>query len=84
MAIQSEELFIERQKQDSLFRSVNVETIKTDLINMRKNLAMVKERVKNLNVTAPVDGELGLLSPEIGQINQPWRKYGTDKCTDIL
>jgi HlyD family secretion protein len=67
MARQSRELFMERQKQDSLFRTVNVETIKTDLLNMRKNLAMVKERVKNLNVTAPVDGELGLLSPEIGQ-----------------
>jgi HlyD family secretion protein len=60
MAIQSKDLFIERQTQDSLFRSVNVETIKTDLVNMRKNLAMVKARVDNLNVTAPVDGELGL------------------------
>ena len=67
MARQSKELFIERQKQDSLFRSVNVETIKNDLVNMRKNLALVKGRVENLNVTAPVDGELGLLSPEIGQ-----------------
>jgi HlyD family secretion protein len=34
---------------------------------MRKNLAMVKDRVKNLDVIAPVDGELGLLTPEIGQ-----------------
>jgi len=67
MARQSKELFIERQKQDSLFRTVNVETIKNDLVNMRKNLALVKARVENLNVTAPVDGELGLLSPEIGQ-----------------
>jgi HlyD family secretion protein len=67
MAKQSKDLFIERQIQDSLFRSVNVETIKNDLVNMRKNLALVKGRVENLNVTAPVDGELGLLSPEIGQ-----------------
>jgi HlyD family secretion protein len=67
MAIQSKDLFLERQKQDSLFRSVNVETIKSDLVNMRKNLAMVKDRVKNLDVIAPVDGELGLLTPEIGQ-----------------
>jgi HlyD family secretion protein len=67
MALQSQELFIERQVQDSIFRSVNVETLKNDLINMRKNLALVKERVKNLDVTAPVDGELGLLTPEIGQ-----------------
>jgi HlyD family secretion protein len=67
MAKQSRDLYIERQKQDSIFRSAHVETIKLDLENMRKNLSMVKERVENLNVKATVDGELGLLSPEIGQ-----------------
>jgi len=67
MSIRSKELFIERQTQDSIFRSVNVETMKNDLVNMRKNLGLVKDRVKNLNVTAPVDGQLGLLTPEIGQ-----------------
>jgi HlyD family secretion protein len=67
MSKQSKDLFVERQKQDSLFRTVNVETTKNDLINMRKNLGLVKERVQNLNVTAPVDGQLGLLTPEIGQ-----------------
>jgi HlyD family secretion protein len=67
MAKQSEELFVERQKQDSIFRTVNVETTKNDLVNMRRNLGLVKERVQNLNVTAPVDGQLGLLTPEIGQ-----------------
>jgi HlyD family secretion protein len=67
MAKQSRDLYIERQKQDSIFRSVNVETIIKDLQNMRNNLDMVKKRVENLNVRATVDGELGLLSPEIGQ-----------------
>jgi HlyD family secretion protein len=67
MANQSRDLYIERQKQDSIFRTVNVETIKKDLQNMRNNLDMVKKRVENLNVRATVDGELGLLSPEIGQ-----------------
>ena len=67
MAIQSRDLFVERQKQDSLFRSVNVETIKNDLTNMRRNVDIVRERVKNLDVTSPVDGELGILTPEVGQ-----------------
>jgi HlyD family secretion protein len=67
MARQSRDLYYERYKQDSIFRSFNVETTRNDLVNMRKNLDMVKDRVKNLNVAAPVDGELGLLSPEIGQ-----------------
>jgi HlyD family secretion protein len=67
MAISSQELFQERQKQDSIFRSVQVETIKVNLDNMRKNLALVRQRVENLNVRATVDGQLGLLVPEIGQ-----------------
>lgn len=76
MAIRSRELFIERQTQDSIFRSVNVETMKNDLVNMRRNLALVKDRVKNLNVTAPVDGQLGLLTPEIGQSIQRGANMG--------
>jgi len=67
MAIQSEELFVERQKQDSVFRSVQVDNLKNNLDNMRKNLALVRDRMENLNVRATVDGQLGLLVPEIGQ-----------------
>ncbi len=67
MARSSQELFVERQKQDSIFRSVQVETLKNNLDNMRKNLGLVRQRVGNLNVRATVDGQLGLLVPEIGQ-----------------
>lgn len=34
---------------------------------MRRNLELVRQRVENLNVRATVDGQLGLLVPEIGQ-----------------
>jgi HlyD family secretion protein len=67
MALSARDLFMERQRQDSIFRSVQVETIKSNLENMRKNLALVRQRVENLNVRATVDGQLGLLVPEIGQ-----------------
>lgn len=67
MSRQSKELFIERQKQDSVFRSVQVDNMVNNLANMRKNLNLVRERVENLNVRATVDGQLGLLVPEIGQ-----------------
>jgi HlyD family secretion protein len=66
-AMQSKDLYMERMKTDSIFRSVNIQTMQNDLLNMRKNLALVRDRVKNLNVMAPVDGQLGLLTPEIGQ-----------------
>ncbi len=66
-ALQSKDLYMERMKTDSTFRTVNIQTMQNDLLNMRKNLSLVRDRVKNLNVTAPVDGQLGLLTPEIGQ-----------------
>ena len=50
-AIQSKDLYMERMKTDSIFRTVNVQTMQNDLLNMRKNLALVRDRVKNLNVT---------------------------------
>src|SRR4030042_5191513 len=67
MALSSRDLFLERERQDSIFRSVQVETLKANLENMRRNLALVRQRVNNLNVKATVDGQLGLLVPEIGQ-----------------
>jgi len=76
MARSAQELFKERQKADSLFRSVQVETIKANLDNMRKNLNLVRQRVENLNVRATADGQLGLLVPEIGQSIQRGANMG--------
>ncbi|MGL4292933.1 MAG: efflux RND transporter periplasmic adaptor subunit, partial [Bacteroidales bacterium] len=60
-------LIIERQKQDSIYRSVQVNQMQESLDNMRLNLKMVRERIENLNIRAPYDGQLGLLEAEIGQ-----------------
>jgi len=76
MARSSQDLFIERQKADSLFRNVQVETLIANLENMRKNLGLVRQRVENLNVRATVDGQLGLLVPEIGQSIQRGANMG--------
>jgi HlyD family secretion protein len=76
MAKQSQVLFIERQLQDSIFRTVQVSTITVNLENMRRNLQLVRERAENLNVRAPIDGQLGLLTPEIGQSIQRGANMG--------
>ena len=66
-AVDSRALVIERQQQDSIYRSTHVEQMEDDLDNIRRNLVMVRQRLENLNVKAPVDGQLGLLDVEIGQ-----------------
>ncbi|GHT62664.1 ABC transporter permease [Bacteroidia bacterium] len=66
-AVKGSELVIERQKQDSIFRGIQVEQMEESLNNIRKNLVLVRQRVDNLDVKSPVDGQLGLLDVEIGQ-----------------
>jgi HlyD family secretion protein len=66
-AVKGLDLVVERQKQDSLYRGIQVDQMEESLQNIRRNLVMVRQRVENLNIKAPVDGQLGLLDVEIGQ-----------------
>lgn len=66
-AVDGRVLVVERQKQDSLYRGIQVDQMEESLHNIRKNLVLVRQRVDNLNVKAPVDGQLGVLDVEIGQ-----------------
>lgn len=66
-AMDGRQLVVERQRQDSIYRSVQIDQMEESLHNMRKNLMLIRQRSDNLNVKAPVDGQLGLLDVEIGQ-----------------
>jgi HlyD family secretion protein len=66
-AVKGRDLVMERQRQDSIFRGIQVEQMEESLNNIRRNLILVRQRVDNLDVKAPVDGQLGLLDVEIGQ-----------------
>jgi HlyD family secretion protein len=67
LAQRSYELYLERQKQDSIYRSIQVGQMKENLANMKINLQLIRQRKDNLEVKAPVDGQLGSLDVEIGQ-----------------
>jgi len=66
-ASQSYQLYLERQKQDSIYRSIQINQMEDNLRNMDLNLKLVRQRQDNLNVVAPVDGQLTALEAEIGQ-----------------
>lgn len=57
----------ERIKQDDLFRSSQLQSLDENIRNMKKSLALVRERLENLKVKAPVNGQLGNLEAQIGQ-----------------
>ncbi len=66
-AQRSYELYLERQKQDSIYRTIQVKQMKENLHNMALNLKLVRQRQESLNVKAPVDGQLTSLDVEVGQ-----------------
>ena len=75
-ARKSRELYLERQKQDSIYRSIQIKQMNDDLANMKENLHLIRERQKNLNVTAPVNGQLTSLDVQIGQSVPQGAKLG--------
>ncbi len=60
---------INKQKanNDSLIMITEMKQLNNDLNKMRQTLKLVYDRLDNLNVKAPIDGQLGMLDAEIGQ-----------------
>lgn len=70
------ELVSDRERQDSLYRSVQIAQMHESLENMRLNMNMIRRRKENLSVKAPISGELGLLDVELGQSVAAGAKIG--------
>ncbi|NLA49414.1 MAG: efflux transporter periplasmic adaptor subunit, partial [Bacteroidales bacterium] len=66
-AEQEQEINKLKAKNDSIVMVSEMSQLTGDLARMRQTLQLVYERLENLNVKAPVDGQLGMLDAEIGQ-----------------
>jgi HlyD family secretion protein len=60
-------LVIARQRQDSIFRTTQINNMEESLKNMRRSMVLARQRVDNLNVKSPIDGQLGTLDIVLGQ-----------------
>ena len=69
-------LISKRLKQDSIYRTVQMDQMEDNLHNMRRNVVMVRQRKDKLEIRSAIDGELGLLDVELGQSIQPGQKIG--------
>jgi len=76
LAKKTAELVIERQYQDSIFRALQVNNMEINLYSMQQNMKLVRQRVENLNITSPINGELGLLDAVLGQSVSSGQKIG--------
>ena len=69
-------LVSQRLKQDSIYRTVQMDQMEDNLENMRRNVVLVRQRKDKLEVRSAIDGELGLLDVELGQSIQSGQKIG--------
>ena len=76
LADKKRELNIERQVQDSLYRTVQIEQMEDNLENMKRNMQLIRQRIDNLQVKSPIDGEVGLLDVVLGQSVSSGQKIG--------
>lgn len=66
-SVKERALRYEQMVQDSIFRENQREQMNSSLRSMQENLRIVRQRLEDLNVKAPADGQLGSLDVEIGQ-----------------
>lgn len=57
----------ERICQDSIFRESQIKSLDENIRNMKRSLTLVRERLENLKVKAPIDGQVGNLNAQVGQ-----------------
>ena len=76
LASKKRSLVTKRLKQDSLYRTVQMDQMEDNLGAMRRNVLLVRQRKDKLCVRSVIDGELGLLDVELGQSVQAGQKIG--------
>ena len=76
LAARKKRLVSQRLRQDSIYRSVQMDQMEDNLANMRRNVVLVRQRKDKLEVRSAIDGELGLLDVELGQSLSPGQKIG--------
>lgn len=65
-----QQLELQKQKyvHDSIYMITRITSDETSIDRMQNNLLLTRKRLENLNIKAPVNGELAYLNPEIGEV----------------
>ncbi len=74
--VQHRALTLESHKQDSLFRQTQIKQLETSVNRMQANLEIVKQKLDNLVIKAPITGQLTSLTAEIGESKSPGERLG--------
>lgn len=74
--ISKRDLTFETQRQDSILRAIQLKQLEVSVERMQANLEVVKSKLDNLILRAPVDGQLTSLIAEIGESKSRGERLG--------
>ena len=75
-------LLIENYRNDSIYRSIQISSLESSVRSMEESMRIIRRRLDNLNIKAPIDGELATLNPEIGEVINYGTRVGTINILD--
>lgn len=73
----------ERIEKEELFRDSQIKSLDENILNMKRSLVLIRERVENLKIKAPVDGVVGNLDAQIGQSVAQGERIGQVITADL-
>jgi HlyD family secretion protein len=72
----------EKYKRDSIYTKTRIAADEESIDRMQKNLQLTRRRLDDLDIKAPVDGELATLHPEVGEVISYGTRIGTINILD--
>jgi HlyD family secretion protein len=79
--LKKRDLTLDTYHQDSLYRVAQIQQLENSAQRMQANLSVVKQKLDNLTLRAPVAGQLSTLNAEIGELKTSGMRLGQ---VDIL
>jgi HlyD family secretion protein len=78
------QLDLQQQKflRDSVYTITRLSSDEESIGRMQMNLNLTRRRMEDLNIKAPVDGELATLNPEVGEVINYGTRVGTINILD--
>jgi HlyD family secretion protein len=78
------QLDLQHQKyvRDSVYTKTRIAADEESIDRMQQNLNLTRRRMDDLNIKAPVDGELATLNPEVGEVISYGNRIGTVNILD--
>jgi len=71
-----------KYQRDSIYTKTRIAADEESIERMQKNLQLTRRRMDDLDIKAPVDGELATLHPEVGEVISYGTRIGTINILD--